>query len=177
MKKGALAASALALGAGASSTATAQDADQALVFPYHYIPEQDLDVLTELEQSTTINLLQVDGETVDEISQPDEYNGYAVRYDIGEETAGATGFLFLRNASLDGGDSVSLSADANMFSSALNILSVSINGDGDNGDEDDEDDEDEDDEDEDDVDNETEDEDGGVTVETEVGEDNESNGA
>ncbi|MFC4249608.1 calcium-binding protein [Natribaculum luteum] len=127
-KKGALAASALALGAGASSTAAAQDNGEALVFPHHYIPEQDLDVLSQFEQGNTVNVLELDGETVPEISQPDEYNGYVVRYDIGEETAGATGFLFLRNESLDDGDTVTLSADATMFSSELNILSVSING-------------------------------------------------
>ncbi len=129
-KKGALTAGALALGAGASSTASAQEDGNALIFPYHYIPNQELEVLAQLEQSITVDVLVVDGETVDEISQPDEYNGHVVRYDIGDDATGTTGFLFLRETSLSAGDTATLSTDASMFSPELNVLSVSIENDG-----------------------------------------------
>ncbi len=145
MKKGALATGALVLGAGASSsTVSAQDGEQVLVFSYDYLPNQDFEVLASLEQSTTVSALEVDGEMVDEISQPDDYDGYVIRYDMGEDTAGITTFLFSEDADLSEGDTDTLSADASVFSSDLNLLSASLGGNGENGD--DGDDEEEDDE-------------------------------
>ncbi len=127
-KKGTLAASGLALGAAASSTASAQDDDddEALVFAYDYIPDEDFDVLASLDQGTTVSALEVDGEMVDEISQPDDYNGYVIRYDTGNDSAGITTFLFLRDQTLDTDDSEGFESDATMFSPDLNLLSVSL---------------------------------------------------
>ncbi len=126
-KKGTLAAGGLALGAAASSTAAAQDDDDdALVFAYDYIPGQDFEVLSQLDQGTTVQVLQVDDEEVDEIGSPDEYNGYAIRYDSNDDTAGVTTFVFLRDETLDTGDSETFEGDATMFSSDLNLLSVSL---------------------------------------------------
>ncbi|MFC4249605.1 hypothetical protein ACFOZ7_22180 [Natribaculum luteum] len=127
-RKGALAAGGLALGAAASSTVAAQDDDDgdALVFAYDYIPGQDFEVLSQLDQSTTVQVLQLDDEEVDEISSPDEYNGYAVRYNTDADTAGTTTFVFLRDETLDTEDTETFEGDATMFSSDLNLLSDSL---------------------------------------------------
>lgn len=128
MKKGALAATAVALGATATGTGTvgAQQEGQALVFSYDFHPGQDFEVVAPLEASTTVNVLQLDEETVPEISQPDNYNGHVIRYDMGGEGAGVTTFLFSQDVSLSSDDSGSFGEDATMFSSQLNLLSVDI---------------------------------------------------
>ncbi|MFC4247717.1 calcium-binding protein [Natribaculum luteum] len=128
IQKGGLTASALALGVTATGTATAQQNERALVFSYNYLPEADFTVVGRLRKSLTVDLLEVDGEMVDEISQPDEWNGHVIRYDVdgGSDAAGITTFLFLQNQTLDSGDTASTSADASMFSSELNLLNTSI---------------------------------------------------
>ncbi|QLG47565.1 calcium-binding protein [Natrinema halophilum] len=128
MKKGAATASAVALGTAATAgTATAQETVAALVFSYDYFPGSDFTVVSPLQQSTTVDVLQVDGETVDEITQPDEYDGHVIRYDDGGENAGVTTFLFTQDG-LSSGDSGTMGQDAQMFSSDLNLLETSING-------------------------------------------------
>lgn len=126
MKKGALAAGALALGAGASSqSVAAQEDGNALVFAYDFHPGQSFDVVAQMEQSTTVNVLQVDEETVSQISQPDNYTGHIIRYDL-EGGAGITAFLFSQDVSLSAGDSGTLGEDASMFSPELNLLTTNI---------------------------------------------------
>ncbi|SEW26904.1 hypothetical protein SAMN05216285_3625 [Natrinema salifodinae] len=126
MAKGALAAGALTLGTGAFGTATvgAQD-DQVAVFANNFYPQASFDVLAQLETSTTVEILQVDGETVSEISQPDEWAGHIIRYDIGQES-GITSFLFVRGQSLSTDDSGTIGEDASVLNSDLNLLSASI---------------------------------------------------
>ncbi|UHQ96148.1 calcium-binding protein [Natrinema halophilum] len=122
--KGALAGSAVTLGAAGS--ATAQEDEEVLVYSYSYWPDTNFEVLSRLQQSTTVDLLEVDGEMVDVISQPDNWNGHVIRYDRGTETAGLTTFLFLRDGTFDEGDTETLSEAASMFSSRLNLLSTSL---------------------------------------------------
>ncbi|MFC4249606.1 twin-arginine translocation signal domain-containing protein [Natribaculum luteum] len=163
MKKSALATGALVLGTGAASTAAAQDDGDVLVFSYDYLPNQDFEVLAQLDQSTTISILELDGEEVEEIGGGDDYDGYVIRYDMGEDTAGVTTFLFTDEASLSEGDTETMSADASMLSSDLNILSASLGGgDGNGGDE------------ENGEENDTEEEDGGM-ADNATEEDNETN--
>lgn len=103
-----------------------QDTGRALVFSYDYFPGSDFDVVAQLETSTTVRVLQTsDEETVSELSQPDEYTGHVVRYEMGD-TAGFTTLLFLQNESLSSGDSGSLADEATVFSSVLNLLETSI---------------------------------------------------
>ncbi|WP_276253249.1 calcium-binding protein [Halomontanus rarus] len=130
MAKGALATGALALGTGTFGTATvgAQDTSVA-VFANNYYPGADFDVVAPLQTSTTVDILQVDGETVSEISQPDDWTGHVIRYDIGQQ-AGITTFLFARDQSLSAGDSGTIGEDASVLSSELNLLNTSLNGGG-----------------------------------------------
>lgn len=100
--------------------------DRALVFSYDYYPGVSFDVVSQLETGTTVRILQtVEGETVSEISQPDEYTGHVIRYDIGG-SVGITSFLFLRERSLSPGDSGTLSDVSSMFSPQLNLLQTSL---------------------------------------------------
>ncbi|WP_255168061.1 hypothetical protein [Natrononativus amylolyticus] len=103
-----------------------QDDGRGLVFSYDFHPGQDFDVVAQLEASTTVNVLQLEDETVPEISQPDDYTGHVIRYDTDGENAGVTTFLFSQDVSLSSDDSGSFGEDATMFSSQLNLLSVDI---------------------------------------------------
>lgn len=126
----------LALGGGSFGTATvAAQQERVAVFAFKYYPGADFDVVAQLETSTTVNVLQSEGETVPEISQPDEWTGHIIRYDVGQD-AGITTFMFLRDQSLSAGDSGTLGTDASMLSPQLNLLNTSLGngGDGGNGD-------------------------------------------
>ncbi|WP_306054332.1 calcium-binding protein [Natronococcus wangiae] len=133
MAKSALAAGALTLGTATigTSVAGAQDGEEVAVFADNYYPGADFDVLARLETSTTVDTLQVDDETVPEISQPDEWNGHIIRYNIGGESGGITTFLYIRGASLSDGDSGTIAEDASVLSSDLNLLSTSVEAAGD----------------------------------------------
>ncbi len=135
MKKGALATGALALGLGSAGSASAQDGNQVLVYTYDYHPGVSFRVTNSLEQSTVVSLLErPGGGDVPEISQPDNYSGWIVRYNLGEGDAAITTFLFSQDANLSTGDQHMLSGDASIFSSELNLLSANLSsGDGGNG--------------------------------------------
>ncbi|WP_458209018.1 twin-arginine translocation signal domain-containing protein [Haladaptatus sp. NG-SE-30] len=136
MKKGALAASALALGLGSAGSGSAQ-AQEALVYMYDYHPNVPFRVTNALQQSTTIRLLRrVGGGNVPEISQPDDYDGWIIRYELGGENAALTTFMFARNVNVSTGDRRQFAPDATVFSSSLNLLSTrlrSAGGDGGGG--------------------------------------------
>lgn len=129
MKKGALATGALALGLGSAGSASAQGRN-VLVYTYDYHPQVQFRVVNALEQATTVRLLErPGGGNVPEISQPDEYDGYIIRYLLGGGGGGQgqiTTFVFGRNLSLSQGDTRQLSGDASVFSSTLNLLSTSL---------------------------------------------------
>jgi hypothetical protein len=132
MKKGALATGALALGLGSAGSASAQGAN-VLVYTYDYHPNVQFRVVNALEQSTTVRLLQrAGGGDVPEISQPDDYNAYIIRYQLGGGGGQGqiTTFVFGRDLSLSSGDTRRFSGDASVFSSTLNLLSTSLQGGG-----------------------------------------------
>lgn len=135
MAKGALATGALTLGTGAFGTATVgAQQEQVAVFANNYYPGANFDVIDQLQTGTTVDILQVDDETVSEISQPDEWIGHLIRYEVGAAESGITTFLFLRGQSLSADDSGTIGEDAAMLSSQLNLLSTSLDGGGDGGD-------------------------------------------
>ncbi|WP_232423770.1 MULTISPECIES: twin-arginine translocation signal domain-containing protein [Haladaptatus] len=130
MKKGALATGALALGLGSAGSASAQGRN-VLVYTYDYHPQVEFRVVNSLEQATTVRLLQrPGGGNVPEISQPDDYDGYIIRYLLGggggDGRGQITTFVFGRNLSLSQGDTRQFSGDASIFSSTLNLLSTSL---------------------------------------------------
>ncbi|EFW90418.1 hypothetical protein ZOD2009_20213 [Haladaptatus paucihalophilus DX253] len=136
MKKGALATGALALGLGSAGTAAAQN-QNVLVYTYDYHPNVEFRVENSLEKATTVRLLQrPGGGNVPEISQPDNYNGYIIRYLLGQNggsDAQITTFLFGDGLSLSQGDTRRLTGGASVFSSTLNLLSTDIGGSGGGG--------------------------------------------
>lgn len=127
MKKGVLTAGALALGLSATGTATAQDGqDEVLVFTDDYIARTPFHVIAQLPQSITIRLLRLpNGNEVPEISQPDDYNGYSIRYGNGGNVIGAS-YVFTQGT-LREGRRFRFSSDANIFSGRLNLVSATVN--------------------------------------------------
>ncbi|SIR06137.1 Tat (twin-arginine translocation) pathway signal sequence [Haladaptatus litoreus] len=134
MKKGALATGALALGLGSTGSASAQN-QNVLVYTYDYHPGVQFRVTASLEQSTTVRLLErPGGGDVPEITQPDDYSGYVIRYQLGGGDQGQiTTFVFGRDLSLSTDSTRRFSGDASIFSSTLNLLSTTIQGGGGNG--------------------------------------------
>ncbi|MFH5798709.1 twin-arginine translocation signal domain-containing protein [Haladaptatus sp. CMAA 1911] len=130
MKKGALATGALALGLGSAGSASAQSTN-VLVYTYDYHPNVEFRVVNTLEAATTVRLLErPGGGNVPEISQPDNYSGYIIRYLLGGGNGGQgsiTTFMFKQGGqSLSQGDTRRFSGNASIFSSELNLLSTSI---------------------------------------------------
>ncbi|SEW26915.1 hypothetical protein [Natrinema salifodinae] len=98
-----------------------------LAFTYDYEAEESFDVVAQLETSTTVNILQTaDEETVPEISQPDEYTGHIIRYQVDDGPEGPTTLLFVRDGSIDSGESATLGEDATMFSTRLNLIATTL---------------------------------------------------
>ncbi|WP_254529700.1 calcium-binding protein [Natrinema gelatinilyticum] len=130
MRKGTVAtatAGTAAIGAAATATAQDDDDDDALVFAYDYFPGESFEVISTLEQSTTVDVLRVGDQTVPEISQPDEWSGYIIRYDDGDgDSAGITTFLFTRSDDLSEDDSAEIGEDAQIYSTQLNLLSADL---------------------------------------------------
>ncbi|SIR53516.1 Tat (twin-arginine translocation) pathway signal sequence [Haladaptatus litoreus] len=132
MKKGALATGALALGLGSAGSASAQN-QTVLVYTYDYHPGVQFRVTASLEQSTTVRLLErPGGGDVPEITQPDDYSGYVIRYQLGGGGGQGqiTTLVFGRDLSLSTGNTRRFSGDASIFSSTLNLLSTTIEGGG-----------------------------------------------
>ncbi|RBI59651.1 hypothetical protein DMJ13_21150 [halophilic archaeon] len=128
MQKGALASGAVALGIASTDSAVAQDGQrQVLVFTYDYYPGVNFRVTQPLQASTTVNVLRrPGGGTVPEISQPDDYNGYVINYQLGgdgQDQAGITTLLFTQD-SLQTDTRYRLGSDAQVFSATLNLVST-----------------------------------------------------
>lgn len=135
LKNGALTTGALALGVGSVGSASAQGSS-VLVYSYDYHMNVDFRVSNTLEKSTTVQLLQKPGGgTIPEISQPDDYNGYVIRYLFGGSSGQAqmTTFIFGQDLSLSQGDTRQFAGNASLFSNTLNLLSTSIQGGGSGG--------------------------------------------
>jgi len=138
MKKGALATGALALGLGSAGMASAQSRN-VLVYTYDYHPNVEFRVVNSLEKATTVRLLEKPGGgNVPEISQPDNYNGFIIRYLLGGGNSGGQGqittFMFVNGGgSFSQGSTHRFSGDASVFSSTLNLLSTTTQGGGGGG--------------------------------------------
>ncbi len=126
MARSTLATAALTLGTGAFGTAAVgAQQEQVAVFADSYHPGATFEVVAPLQQGTTVDILQVDDEPVAEISQPDEWTGHLIRYDIGQG-AGITTFLFVRGQGLNAGDSGTIGPAASVLSSDLNLLETTL---------------------------------------------------
>ncbi|NUB90186.1 hypothetical protein HTZ84_17075 [Haloterrigena sp. SYSU A558-1] len=100
---------------------------QILVFTYDYEAGEDFEVISQLETSTTVQILQTaDGEAVPEISQPDEYVGHVVRYQVDGGPVSPTTLMFIRGGTISSGESATLGEEATMFSPTLNLLSTDV---------------------------------------------------
>lgn len=125
MKKSALTSGALALGVAGSDSAAAQQQQNALVFSYEFFPGAPFRVDAQLQASTTIDLLSGPRDQgVPEISQPDEYNGYVVGYQIGNSVIYT--FAFVRGETLQQDARYRFDDNSQVFSSQLNLLQVPI---------------------------------------------------
>lgn len=127
-KQGTIAAGALALGTGAAAgTAVAQDDEEIVVFGESYFPGVDYDVVAELEQATTTDILEsateTDGQT--EFDDPNDWDGYIISYDIGD-TAGVLALLFTEEADLETGDSETMSEEASFRNSTLYTVEADL---------------------------------------------------
>ncbi|WP_440008620.1 twin-arginine translocation signal domain-containing protein [Halomicrococcus sp. SG-WS-1] len=126
LKKGALATGAVALGVSGSNTAAAQQQQDVLTYFDDYQPGQSFRAIAQLPQDITVTLLSLpNGNTVPEISQPDDYNAYVIRPTTGQNdrAAGAT-YLFTRS-SLNTDNQFRFGTSANVFSSQLSLVSTS----------------------------------------------------
>lgn len=125
LKKGALAAGTVALGLPVG-TAAAQQRDDVLVFTDDYSPGTRFRVVSLLPASVTVRLLRrPGGGTVPEISQPDDYNGYAIRYETGSGIGTGGSYVFTRE-SLTTGRRYRFTRDATFFSSQLSLVSTTV---------------------------------------------------
>lgn len=125
MKKGALASGALALGTAGAGSAAAQQQQNALVFSYEFFPGATFRVAAPLQTSTTIDILDGPGDQgVPEISQPDEYNGHVISYQIGGSAIYT--FAFTRDQALQQDTRYRFGDNSQVFSSRLNLLQVPV---------------------------------------------------
>ncbi|GAA0223865.1 hypothetical protein ACFFQF_09200 [Haladaptatus pallidirubidus] len=95
----------------------------ALLFTRDYHPHVPFRVLGNLPATITVAILDEPPDGVQVLSQPDDYNGYVITYEI-YGTPIYT-FLFTRQF-LPTGDRLRLGEDATYFSTNLNLLEVSI---------------------------------------------------
>ncbi|WP_226041340.1 calcium-binding protein [Natrinema sp. DC36] len=127
-KRGTIAATALALGTGVTAgTATAQDDEEIVLFGDDYLAGVNFDVVSELEGQTVSNVLQsaTDGASQTTFETPDDWDGYIIQYDSGEDAA-ILGLLFTEDADLSAGDSGSMSEEASFRNSALSLVETDL---------------------------------------------------
>ncbi|WP_227355454.1 hypothetical protein [Haladaptatus salinisoli] len=125
VKRGALAAG-FALGVTATENAAAQDRIEALVYTDDYIARTPFRVVAELPISITIQLLSLpNGNNVPEISQPDDYNGYTIRYSFGDGNVVDASYVFT-TGTLREGISYRFAPEANFLNGRLNLLSTTV---------------------------------------------------
>lgn len=146
-KRGTVAAGALVVGSAAltnEKTTTAEDAsetDEATDLPQSdeecsqddqlvlvsladYWPGLTVRVVDRLPVPIAVQLLRLpNDETVPVLTRPDEYAGYVVRAESGDEQVYSTMFVFTRG-SLEPGVEYEFGTDAQMFSTQLNLFRV-----------------------------------------------------
>ena len=127
LRKTAVATGALALGITGAGTAAAQDSDRnVLVFADDYSPRTNFRVISQLPASITVRMLRrPGGGTVPEISQPDDYIGYAIRFGAGGQVVTGGAFVFTQRV-LRERTTYRFTDEANVFSSDLSLLSTRI---------------------------------------------------
>lgn len=87
-----------------------------------YRPGLTVRVVDRLPASTVVQLLRLpNDETVPVLTRPDEYTGYAVRSEDGDERVYSTMFVFTRN-SLEIDARYEFATDAQVFSTQLNLF-------------------------------------------------------
>jgi len=109
-----------------------QDSQSAIVFAYDYYPGVSFDVTTQLQQSTTVNILDgPEDEGIPEIDNPSDYNGYVVSYDL--EGNSIYAYMFT-TSNVQQDDTLTFGDDASYFSTDLNLVETSVSTDGGGGD-------------------------------------------
>lgn len=127
-KRGTIAATALAIGTGVTAgTATAQDDEEIVLFGDDYLAGTSFDVVSELEAQTVSNVLRSATEGADQTTfeTPDDWDGYIIRYDSGEDAA-TLGLLFTEEVDLSAGDSETMGEDASFRNSALDLVETDL---------------------------------------------------
>ncbi|EFW91822.1 hypothetical protein ZOD2009_10105 [Haladaptatus paucihalophilus DX253] len=126
MKKGLLAAGAVGLGVAGVGTAAAQDGREVLVYFDDYVADARFRVVSLLPASITVRMLSLPGGgEAAEISQPDDYNGYAIRYDRGTGSVAGASYVFTKGT-LRERTRYEFARDATVFSSRLGLLDTTV---------------------------------------------------
>lgn len=122
MKKGLLAASAVGLGVAGMGTAAAQSDISVLVYFDDYVADAQFRVVSVLPATITVRMLTLPGGgEAPEISQPDDYNGYAIRYARGTGSVAGASYVFTRGT-MQQRAKYRFTKDATVFSSRLGLL-------------------------------------------------------
>ncbi len=125
MKKGLLAAGALGLGIAGVGTVAAQGDRDVLVYFDDYVADSEFRVVSILPATITVRMLTLPGGgEAPEISQPDDYNGYAIRYVRGTNVAGSS-YVFTKGT-LQERTKYRFSNQASVFSSRLGLLDTTV---------------------------------------------------
>lgn len=133
LKKGAATTGVVALGVSGASPAAAQGQEDVLTFFDDFEPGQTFRVVAQLPQDITVTLLQLpNGNTVPEISQPDDYNGYAIRPTTGNNQSSGATYLFT-TGTLTVGNRYRFGTTSNVFSTQLSLISTTVNRQGGDG--------------------------------------------
>lgn len=128
VKRGTIAAGTLALGTGAiAGSAAAQDDEEVVVFGDDYFAGTNFDVVAELEQQTMSDVVQsaTEGTGQTAFEDPDDWDGYIIRYDIGDDL-GVLGLLFAEEVDLSAGDSETMGEEGSFRNSALNLVETDL---------------------------------------------------
>lgn len=123
LKNGVLASGALTLGIGVSKTGAAKRSNT-LLYEYDYYPGASFTVVTRLQPSTTVNILDSpDDGRPPGLSRLDEYDGYVISYSLCGPPVYS--FLFTRRR-LKQDRQYTLSQDAQDFSTELDLIQTNV---------------------------------------------------
>ncbi|QLK25237.1 hypothetical protein HYG81_14210 [Natrinema zhouii] len=87
-----------------------------------YRPGMTGRVVNRLPAPIVVDLLRLpNGETVPVLTQPDEYSGYVIRSEFGDEQVHSTAIVFTRE-SLESGARYAFESDAQVYSTRLYLL-------------------------------------------------------
>lgn len=123
VKNGLLAASAVGLGTAGTGPTAARGGTEVLVYDDDYVTETPFRVVSMLPATiTTLLLAPPGGGNVPEIPRPDDYDGYAIRYERG---GGSAATVFTKGT-LEDGATYRFRRDATVYSSRLGLLSATV---------------------------------------------------